>query len=527
MKLDRTSVRMRLYLGFGFILTLLLVVTLIAMSKVNSINTALRSNSEQHTVLQRHAINFRGSAHDRSIAIRDVVLSASSADRQREVAAIDRLAAFYANSAGPLEQMISAPGTVPELAALNAAIKDIESRAVGTTRKIIELVERNDMPGATELLWLQAKPQYEQWLAAINKLIDFEEARIQTANQHALAEAGGFVTVMLGSLVVALLVGAALAWSISRSILRQLGAEPSELGAAAQQVAAGNLSPVAGAALAPPGSVLASLGSMQESLALLVGQVRNASDTIANGSDHIASGNSDLSQRTEIQASNLQQTAASMQQLAETVQANANTALEANQMAGNASAAAEAGGQAVNHVVATMQDIAGSSNKIADIIGVIDGIAFQTNILALNAAVEAARAGDQGRGFAVVASEVRSLAKRSADAAREIKTLIGSSMEKVQDGTRLVGDAGRAMDGIVIQVRQVSQLISRISEATLEQREGIRQVGQAVNQLDGSTQQNSALVEESAAASESLRQQAAQLAATVSFFKLDRNAAPA
>jgi methyl-accepting chemotaxis protein len=516
----RMTVARRLYVGFGLILSILVAVTLIAVVKVRAIDDALRGNSERDMVVQRYAINFRGSAHNRSIAIRDVVLGASPADRQKEIADIDQLAGFYAESAVPLEKILAMPGISPELAQLYAGIKDIELQAVGTTKSIIKAVDGGDTAGAQALLWSKAKPQYVQWLAAINKLIDFEELRIHGANEVALEQAGGFVRVMLAALAIALVCGIALAWTISRSILDQLGAEPSVLGNAARQVADGNLSPVPGAADAERGGVLASLGAMQSSLSGLVGRVRSASDSIATGSKEIASGNLDLSQRTESQASNLQQTTASMNELAQTVQTNADTAMEANAMAERASSAAEKGGTVVGQVVTTMEDIAASSRKIADIIGVIDGIAFQTNILALNAAVEAARAGEQGRGFAVVASEVRSLAQRSANAAREIKALIGASVEKVENGTHLVGDAGQSMDEIVHQVKQVSALISRISSATVEQTKGIVQVGKAVNELDRSTQQNAALVEESAAAAESLRVQADRLAQTVDFFKV-------
>ncbi len=516
----RMTVSRRLYLGFGLILAILVAVATVAVLKVEVINGALRANSEQNAAVQRYAFNFRGSAHDRSIAIRDVVLSVNATDRQREIVAIDQLAAFYVKSAGPLEALIGARDASPELARLYTGIKDIERQAVDTTKAIMAAVDKGDAGAAQTLLWSQAKPQYVQWLAAINKLIDFEETRIQAENQNALQQASSFMAVMLVALAVALLVAGTLAVVISRSILAQLGAEPTALGEAAQRVADGNLSPLPGAQQAPAGSVLASLSSMQASLAELVGQVRSASDSIATGSQEIAAGNADLSQRTEAQASNLQQTTASMQQLSQTVQANADTAAQANRMAGGASAAAAKGGEVMGQVVTTMQDISSSSRKIADIIGVIDGIAFQTNILALNAAVEAARAGEQGRGFAVVASEVRSLAQRSANAAREIKTLIGSSVDKVENGTRLVADAGQTMDNIVNQVRQVSDLIGQISSATAQQTEGIVQVGQAVNQLDQSTQQNSALVEQSAAAAESLRQQAARLADTVSVFKI-------
>jgi len=266
--------------------------------------------------------------------------------------------------------------------------------------------------------------------------------------------------------------------------------------------------------------LLQALTRMNSNLARIVGEVRLGSDSIATGSSQIAVGNADLSQRTEEQASNLQQTTATMEQLAGAVRANAETAAHANQVASDASGAATKGGQLVGHVVSTMQDIAHASKRIADIIGTIDGIAFQTNILALNAAVEAARAGEQGRGFAVVASEVRSLAQRSAEAAKEIKLLISASVEKVDVGARQVDEAGASMVEIVAQVQRVSQLIGDISNATTAQSTGISQVGEAVTQLDQVTQQNAALVEESAAAAESLKQQAVMLATTVDSFKL-------
>ena len=268
------------------------------------------------------------------------------------------------------------------------------------------------------------------------------------------------------------------------------------------------------------GQLLQALATMNTNLSDIVTQVRASSDSIATGSAQIATGNADLSQRTEVQASNLQQTAASMEQLSGTVKTSAETASEANQLASTAAAAAVRGGEMVRNVVNTMQDIAASSKKIADIIGVIDGIAFQTNILALNAAVEAARAGEQGRGFAVVASEVRNLAGRSAAAAKEIKTLIGTSVEKVEVGARQVNEAGTSMGEIVTQVQRVSQMISELSNASAEQSTGIAQVGDAVTQLDQVTQQNAALVEQSAAAAESLKHQAISLADVVAAFKV-------
>ena len=307
---------------------------------------------------------------------------------------------------------------------------------------------------------------------------------------------------------------------ITRTITRQIGGEPDHAAHVAGEIAKGNLAVDVQVRPGDTSSLLAAIKAMRDSLAQVVSSVRQSSDSIATGSAQIAVGNADLSQRTEEQAANLQQTAASMEQLTSTVKQNSDTARQANQLATSASEAATKGGLVVSQVVSTMEAITASSKKISDIISVIDGIAFQTNILALNAAVEAARAGEQGRGFAVVASEVRSLAQRSASAAKEIKTLIGQSVEKVETGSKLVGDAGRSMQDIVSQVKRVNDLIAEISAASIEQSQGISQVGDAVNQLDQVTQQNAALVEESAAAAESLRMQADSLAKTVATFRL-------
>jgi methyl-accepting chemotaxis protein len=260
-----------------------------------------------------------------------------------------------------------------------------------------------------------------------------------------------------------------------------------------------------------------------ENLKVIIGKVKEATDTINTAAKEIAAGNTDLSQRTEEQASSLEETAASMVELTSTVKQNAENAKHANQLANGASAIAQKGGEVVGQVVGTMSSINESSRKIVDIISVIEGIAFQTNILALNAAVEAARAGEQGRGFAVVAAEVRNLAQRSAAAAKEIKTLIGDSVNKVEDGTRLVDEAGKTMEEIVNAVKRVTDIMSEISAASNEQSTGIEQVNQSITQMDEVTQQNAALVEEAAAAAESLEEQAQMLAEAVSIFKLDNS----
>jgi methyl-accepting chemotaxis protein len=308
---------------------------------------------------------------------------------------------------------------------------------------------------------------------------------------------------------------------ITRLVLQPLGGEPEAAAAIAQQVASGKLDGQIVLAAGDSLSLMAQLKHMQENLARMVSNVRRSSSSVATASAEIAQGNQDLSARTENQASALEQTAASMEQLSATVTQNADSAQQAKQLAINASAVAVQGGQVMDQVIHTMKGINDSSRKIADIIGVIDGIAFQTNILALNAAVEAARAGEQGRGFAVVASEVRSLAGRSAAAAKEIKSLIGSSVEQVDQGSALVGRAGTTMTEVVSAIHRVSDIVGEISAASVEQALGVSQVGDAVAKMDQVTQQNAALVEQMAAAASSLQSQANDLVHTMSEFSMD------
>ena len=352
---------------------------------------------------------------------------------------------------------------------------------------------------------------------AIDKDIEMNAAGSAVAVQSAADSYRMALTWDGIAVAISLTVGAVLAVVITRSITRPI----QQAVDVADTVAKGDLTATIDVVgNDEPAKLLTALSRMNESLAGIVSQVRNSSDSISTGANEIATGNADLSQRTEEQAANLQQTAASMEQMTATVKNNADTARRATQLAGTASDVATQGGVVVEQVIGTMNAITTSSNKIADIIGVIDGIAFQTNILALNAAVEAARAGEQGRGFAVVASEVRYLAQRSASAAKEIKGLITDSVEKVQAGGQQVDEAGRTMAQIVEQVKRVSVMIGEISAVTDEQTQGLGQVGDAVTQLDQVTQQNAALVEESAAAADSLSQQAKNLVSAMSRFTL-------
>jgi len=392
-------------------------------------------------------------------------------------------------------------------------------RFIATAHEVLKAISRGDPAGAAAAL-KTADAQYAEHRAAVDETVKASTAFADAAGENfdTVRREGSITRWTVFGAAIVLLVGLG-TWA-RRTVWTAIGGEPALAASVATAVARGDLTVHVPVAPGDTTSVMAAMRRMCDSLVRVVGEVRDSSDAIATGSSQIASGNADLSQRTEEQGANLQQTASSMEQLSGTVRSNADTARSAAQLAGEASEVATRGGERVGEVVTTMNGISAASRRIADIIGVIDGIAFQTNILALNAAVEAARAGEQGRGFAVVASEVRNLAQRSAQAAREIKALIGDSVGQVEVGAKLVADAGATMGEIVAHVQRVSEMIRRISSATGEQMSGIAAVSDAMGQLDQATQQNGALVEQSAAAARGLAEQATRLVGAVSMFKL-------
>jgi methyl-accepting chemotaxis protein len=509
----------RLGLGFALVLFFLVAITVVGIFRMKEIQDRLDNVVGVNNVVSRLVIDMRANVSDRITSLRILTLMTDAADMEPEMNRIKEQARKYEEAQKKLTDKFATDAS-PQEKALLAQIKEHEALAMPAIAKASELWLANNAEAATKVLIKEIRPPQKKWMEALDQLANLEDKTSAQAQTDAEAGYRNARNTMLGLGIFAAALGIFAGSFITRGLLKQLGGEPDYTAKIASSIAHGDLSVSIDTTNAVKGSLLMEVREMRNSLKDIVGQVRGGTETIGTASREIAAGNIDLSSRTENQASALEKTASAMEELTSTVKQNADNAREANMLAASASEVARKGGEVVSQVVDTMGSINASANKIVDIIGVIDGIAFQTNILALNAAVEAARAGEQGRGFAVVASEVRNLAQRSAAAAKEIKTLIGDSVEKVERGSKLVGQAGVTMDEVVASVKRVTDIMGEIANASQEQSAGIEQVNLSIIEMDSMTQQNAALVEQAAAAAQSLQDQASELAHVVSIFKL-------
>jgi methyl-accepting chemotaxis protein len=518
MNFSNFKIGARLGSGFAVVLALTLMIGLFSIAKLALVNDATADIATNWLVGTRTLGEYRNLLNDmRRAEARHVMNSTEDQFAQAEKRIsedkekADKALKAYADTLNPGEEQT-----------LYAAIQTAQQSYYSAQADLLKIsrATQGDREKVRAFYAGASSKAFNDSQAAIQKDVDFQTKGADAAYQSSQSVYSATRNLVIALVAVSIAVGSWLAWAITRSIT----APVSEAVRLAERVASGDLtSTIKSESGDEIGQLLRVMSGMTESLVKVVSNVRAGSEGVATASAEIAQGNHDLSGRTESQASALEETAASMEELSSQVKHNADNARQANQLAVSASTVAVKGGEVVGRVVDTMKEINDSSRKISEIIGVIDGIAFQTNILALNAAVEAARAGDQGRGFAVVATEVRSLAGRSADAAKEIKSLINSSVEKVEQGTALVDEAGTTMTEVVSSIRRVSDLVGEISSASSEQAAGVAQVGEAVTQMDHVTQQNAALVEQMAAAASSLRSQAGELVETVAAFKLGAN----
>jgi methyl-accepting chemotaxis protein len=523
MNIGNLKISQRLALGFGIVCTLLVLVIALSITMLGRISDGTDEIANKRLPTTGATNNVLGEVAEIAIALRNIMLNNDAndvADRQKQV---DEIASSRQAVTGHIERLqgLITDAKGKELLQDMSVANDRYGKGLD---QILKLIQAGANDEANAYLISEQRPA----LAALKKAVT-EQLTVQRGITAETAAAAAQTykdtrTLMVGLGAAALALAALVGWWITVSITRPV-ARALEV---ANTVAAGDLtSRIDVTTRDEMGQLLQALKLMNENLAQTVSTVRSGTETIATASAELAAGNQDLSSRTEQQAGSLEETASSMEELTSTVKQNADNARQANQLAGVASNVAARGGAVISQVVGTMGEINSSASKISDIIGVIDGIAFQTNILALNAAVEAARAGEQGRGFAVVATEVRNLAQRSAAAAKEIKTLIGDSTDKVAAGSKLVSEAGATMQEIVDSVKRVTDIMGEISSASQEQTAGIEQINQSIAQMDEVTQQNASLVEEAAAASESMQEQAAKLAQAVAVFRIDLRAAPA
>ncbi|KHN89324.1 methyl-accepting chemotaxis protein [Pectobacterium actinidiae] len=517
--LNRIKLGKMLGMGFSLVIIISLMVAFFGRLQLvglgNDINRLSGTTLANMLLIQEVKAGFDANAR----LIRNIAISTDPEQIRQEKQFVDEQIARNTANLKKLGQQLDTEGT----SALLKQFQDTRPPYLAAFLKAIALVQSTDPEQRLQgnaIILNEMQPAQNALFKVLDAMMASQQQDTNEIVSHAQRSAQSGSVIMLILALAAAVMAAVVAWLITRTLKNQLGGEPLYATHVARQVADGDLA--VDIVLKPNdhNSLLATMRHMSNNLGDIVEQVRQSSEAIASGSSQIAAGSENLSQRTEEQAASLQQTAASMEQMSQAIRQNAHTVRSVTQLASQASETATKGGDAISNMVITMKEISASSHKIRDIISVIDGIAFQTNILALNAAVEAARAGEQGRGFAVVAGEVRSLAQRSASAAKEIAVLINTSVEKVEAGNRLVEDTGSTIDELVRQARSVAELISEIGTTTQEQESGISQIHDAVNQLDQVTHQNATLVEESANAATSLREQSSHLVTLMNHFHL-------
>jgi methyl-accepting chemotaxis protein len=505
----------RLALGFGVVICLLLTLAGLSYLRIASLNQEVGKMVDVRYPKTVVANTIKADVNEATRSMLNVLIMTDPSQIAKELANIE---AHNASATKAIAELTTTT-TDPKALEILKAIGVIRNRFIPGQTTFVGLINEDKKDDAMVKFMFSLRPQQTKYFEQLDNYIAYQNAEMVSAGNDASALTKRTQLVIMVLALGAAFISLVVAFLATRSITRPLN----EAVNVAQRVADGDLtSDIVVTSTDETGQMMEALKFMNDSLIRIVAEVRTGTVSIAEASSEIASGNLDLSSRTEQQANSLGQTSRSMHELTSTVQQNADNARQANQLAAKASEVAVRGGTVVSNVIDTMGSITASSKKIVDIIGVIDGIAFQTNILALNAAVEAARAGEQGRGFAVVAAEVRNLAQRSAAAAKEIKALIGDSVSKVREGSNLVEQAGVTMEEVVASVRRVTDIMGEITSASQEQSAGIAQVNSTILEMDETTQQNAALVEEAAAAAASMQDQAANLARVVSVFKLDQ-----